>query len=81
MTTFPDDFIRINLMTAGAKNFPCKLLGLEWPPPERIVELNGQDFSDDPLIRISMSEITDEQRERMTHVARGAEYVYEKDVK
>lgn len=74
MTTFDDDFVRLNLAT-GLVNVPLKKLGLEWPPPDRIVDLLGSPL--DPMVRVRMSVITDEQRASMTHVARGAEYVYE----
>jgi hypothetical protein len=58
---FPDDFIRIEGMTYHA---PC------WPPPEtvRIPE------DDRTFRRVSYSQITDEERAKMTHVCRGAQY-------
>jgi len=65
--TFDDDFVQLNL-DGGVKRPTCKSLGLEWPPPEEIV------FASFVFERIRYSEITDEQREGMTHVCRGAEY-------
>jgi hypothetical protein len=61
--TFEDDFIRI-----AGMNVCCKKIDLEFPPPEEL-EWGGRTFK-----RIRYSQITDEQRETMTHVARGAEY-------
>lgn len=78
MTTF----VRLHLM-AGSVTVPAALLDLEWPPPERlwidrdgIWEATDDDPVSDVLYRRSISVITDEQRERMTHVARVAEYRY-----
>lgn len=87
MATFADDFVRLRLMV-GQQNIPLQVLGLEWPPPERLTILDGggvrgaveSDPAEHIMKRIRMSEITDEQREGMTHVARGAEYLYEVDV-
>lgn len=77
--TFDDDCIRLYL-TVATPVIPLKHLGLEWPPPERITELGGKPL--DPMIRTSMSAITDEQRARMSGViVRGAEYRYEFEVK
>lgn len=80
--TFDDDFARLNL-SVGTYNVPLTALGLEWPPPERLW-LDGKGArpattEDDPnevMVRMSLSQLTDEQRERMTHVCRGAEYRY-----
>ena len=65
--TFSDDFVLL-LFPGGTIQQPCLALGLEWPPPERI-EVFG--FS---MNRTRFSRITDEQRENMTHICRGAEY-------
>lgn len=65
--TFDDDFCRIWFLT-GAKNIPCKNLNINWPPPDKI-SIEGFEFS-----RTRFSNITDEQRETMDHVCRGAEY-------
>lgn len=65
--TFEDDFVQLNF-DGGTKRPTCKSLGVEWPPPPEIV-VAGFVFK---LIR--HSEITDEQREGMTRVCRGAEY-------
>jgi hypothetical protein len=85
--TYDDDFVRLNLV-AGTVNVTCKELNLQWPPPDRIA-IDGENVreatADDPIWKVMimdrMSEITDEQREGMTHVARGAEYFYEMYVK
>lgn len=66
--TFADDFV-VLVFDHGIVRQPCKSLGLEWPPPERI-EMFGFQFK-----RERYSHITDEQREQMTHVCRGAEYM------
>lgn len=65
--TFDDDFIRVPFWS-GHRDFPCKALKIDWPPPARI------GFFGVELERVRMSEITDEQRQGMTHVCRGAEY-------
>ena len=45
----------------------------EWPPPEEVtLSMRGEPQS--TYERISHSAITDEQREEMTHVCRGALY-------
>ncbi len=67
--TFNDDFARIHWPAPrGTKDVFLKLNHLHWPPPPRIY-LESTHFK-----RISMSQITDEQRRTMTHVARGAVY-------
>lgn len=68
--TFDDDFI-----LAGSIRTSLKSLGMEWPPPPFICVNNHGAMPDLYLRRVSMSEITDEQRAEMTHVARGAKYV------
>ncbi len=82
MTTFDDDMVRLNL-TVGTKTMSCKALGLEWPPPMRIYlgrygvrEATDGDASTFVLQQVSMSQITDEERVKMSHVIRGAEYNY-----
>lgn len=65
--TFEDDFIQV-LFEGGMRRFKCVDLGVEWPPPE---EVNVMGFM---FKRTRYSQITDEQREGMTFVARGAEY-------
>jgi hypothetical protein len=65
--TFDDDFCRIHFDT-GPKDLPCKKNGIEWPPP-KVFSFGGFLFE-----RKSFSEITDQQRQGMTHVMRGAEY-------
>ena len=82
MTTFNDDYIQLELPD-GRRRLFCSHVGLTWPPPEKLwvddfgVRIANDD--DDPagvLERKSFSMITDEQRSRMTHVARGALYEY-----
>jgi len=65
--TFDDDYLRVHFLT-GYKNIICKSLGINWPPPE-ILNIGGFDFK-----RIRYSQITDEQRDGMEHICRGAEY-------
>jgi hypothetical protein len=67
--TFDDDFIRIGML-----NPTLKSLGLTWPPPPFIQINNHGELPDRVFKRVSCSEITDEQRAKMTHVARGAAY-------
>jgi hypothetical protein len=67
--TFDDDFVRIGMVNATLKS-----LGLEWPPPPFIEVNNHGELPNLLLRRTRLSEITDEERARMTHVARGAEY-------
>ena len=70
MTTFKGDIVRLPTAAMGDLNIPLVKLGLEWPPPEELA------FSGLLYRRIRCSQITDEQRESMTHVIRGAEYEY-----
>jgi hypothetical protein len=65
--TFDDDFCRIHFDTKS-KDILCKKSGLEWPPP-KVIDLGGFLFK-----RENYSKITDQQRQEMTHVMRGAEY-------
>lgn len=83
--TFDDDFVRLHL-DIDTVNVMCKQVGLEWPPPERLwFDGNGaraatdEDPPSEVMIQDRRSEITDEERERMTHVCRGAEYFYASD--
>lgn len=67
--TFDDDFVLV-----GGVRATLKSLGLEWPPPP-FMRINMHGELDDLFVkRLRMSEITDEQREKMTRVCRGAEY-------
>lgn len=79
--TFDDDFILIHFKAVGPRRLLCKSAGIDWPPPEKITELGGQNFEDDPLVRVSMSRISDEDRAAMPCVMRGAEYFYQSDIK
>lgn len=65
--TFEDDMCQINF-EGGMKRISCNDLRLTWPPPSTI-NIGGFKFE-----RIRYSQITDEQREGMTNVFRGAEY-------
>lgn len=71
--TFDDDFVRL-CTRHGNINTPLKDLGIEWPPPEVLRLQFGGEFQSIDYRRVRMSNITDEQRAEMTHVARGAEY-------
>lgn len=66
--TFDDDFIRL-VCPDGTLNVLCKAFQLDWPPPE-LVSYDGVIYE-----RQRMSALTDEQRESLTHVIRGAEYL------
>lgn len=65
--TFEDDFIKLDTF-GGPKLLRCLPNNIAWPPPEKL-ELLGFKWK-----RVSMSAITDAQREKMTHVMRGALY-------
>lgn len=65
--TFDNDFIQFNT-ESGPKRITLNSVQLEWPPPERIKILEFV------YVLIRRSEITDEHRSRMRHIARGAEY-------
>lgn len=65
--TFDDDFLLLNFGHRALRQ-RCKSMGIDWPPPQTL-EVFGFVFN-----RSRMSSITDEQREGMTHVCRGAEY-------
>lgn len=83
MTTTDRDFIRWHSIVLDQDvTFQCVKVGLEWPPPERIVlgdvAREAQD-DDDPQIvlhRVRMSEWTDEMVLANKHLGRGAEYEY-----
>jgi len=68
--TFDDDFVKIGMVRTS-----LKALGLEWPPPPFMRIDNHGELPDLYVKRMRYSEITDEHRSKMTHVARGAEYV------
>lgn len=88
MTTFDDDILVLQL-TTGQRTISLKSVGMEWPPPERITFTNPnvervalrETWPDDApafvMRRLRMSSLSDEARAEMTHVVRGAEYVYE----
>ncbi len=66
--TFEDDFLQLNFLGGMRRVIRLKAMNLTWPPPPQI------DFMGFPMVRTAMSDITDEQRHQMTHVARGADY-------
>jgi hypothetical protein len=65
--TFDDDSLFLQT-PLGRRIVTCRYLGMDWPPPERVV------IGEVCYLRESFSAITDEQRENMTHVMRGALY-------
>lgn len=71
--TFDDDMIQFLVLSGGPKWVTLKSQGLEWPPPPKI------GFFGFPYRRISMSDITDAERQKMTHVFRGAVYELDPD--
>jgi len=70
--TFEDDFVRL-CMQSGFMDLNCVEYGISWPPPEQIV------FEGFAFARLGYSSITDEQRSKVTHVCRGAEYYVDPD--
>lgn len=75
--TFDDDFVQLNLGPAsGATCVPCSRLGIDWPPPPELI-LPGAAGRRLLFRQVSRSDITDEQRERMDRICRGAEYELE----
>lgn len=74
--TFDDDFLLFHL-PSGDKRFRCLDLGIQWPPPTTI-RLRGFEppHADLDFRLLSMSSIYDEDRAGMTHVCRGAAYVF-----
>lgn len=70
--TFDDDYMHL-VFDHGVKNVTCKSVGIEWPPPPML------DVGGFIMVRNRYSSITDEQREGMTHICRGAEYLPSKE--
>lgn len=66
--TFDDDFMRFAMLSGAPKIVTLKAAGFHWPPPFQV------SFAGFPFYRVSFSGLTDEERQAMTHVARGAEY-------
>lgn len=66
--TFEDDYIQV-ISRKGPIRIACSEIGLDWPPPE-ILEIEGLRFR-----QVRRSSITDDQRQGLTHVCRGAEYL------
>lgn len=71
--TFDDDYVQLRLST-GPLRLACKLIGLDWPPPE-FIDFDGP-TSVMRFERMSFSQITDAERAGMHHVCRGAEYIH-----
>jgi hypothetical protein len=67
-----NDIVKFTVKDKRPALVPLSMLGLTWPPPEELT------FGGVTMVRIGMSQLTDEQAEEMTFIARGAEYV-EKD--
>lgn len=82
--TYDDDFIQLHMEFFGQPRIMLNNVGLSWPPPELLYmdadqglrEAAKDDEKKFIFERIRFSQITDEQREGMTNVARGAEYKY-----
>ncbi len=85
------DHILLNMVMMGPQRIFLEDLELiDWPPPARIymddkskLLREAVDGDDSAFVfkRISMSNLTDEQMESCPGVARGAEYVYEQDLR
>ena len=71
--TFDDDHILIRFGSGASRRYFLKDIGYDWPPPE-VLEFSGFNFK-----RLRYSSITDEQREKIDRVCRGAEYVTEEE--
>lgn len=65
--TFDDDFVLLHT-ASGPRRPTCQSLGITWPPPETL-EILGLIW-----VRARMSSLSDEDRQGMSHVCRGAEY-------
>lgn len=65
--TYDDDMLELNFPN-GPLRLTCAGAGVSWPPPDEF-EFVGTTFK-----RVSMSEITDEQRGEMDFLIRGARY-------
>lgn len=82
--TYDDDFLQLHTQFFGQPRIMLSNVGLSWPPPELLYMDANQGLreptKDDEkrfiFERIRFSQITDEQREGMDHVVRGAEYKY-----
>lgn len=68
MTTFHDDFVQLEF-ESGTRRASCSDLGITWPPPAMLI------VSEIPMARLSMSQVTDEERTEMDFLMRGALYV------
>lgn len=66
--TFEDDFIQLEFGEGVMRRAACVKNNIEWPPPQTL-NIYGIMFE-----RVSMSQITDEERSNMSHVCRGALY-------
>lgn len=74
--TFEDDFLLFQT-PSGPRRIRCQHLNIQWPPPETI-RLRGFEppYTDIDFKLLRRSEISDADRSELTHVCRGAEYVY-----
>jgi hypothetical protein len=89
--TLPNDSVRIHMVLYGSPVIPISKLGLEWPPPERMVlctadeegivrEPVPEDESKGLVLkRVMMSQLTEKQADH-PNIARCAEYRYEKEL-
>lgn len=73
--TFDDDYIQIVLPNGEIVRQTCQKLGIAWPPPE-FIQIDGPLSMAPRFRRVRFSQISDEQRDGMDRVCRGAEYVY-----
>lgn len=71
--TFDDDFLQLEF-EGGTRRATCKSLGIEWPPPETITVLGFE------MEQVSRSTVTDEQRQQLTMLMRGARFVPVKNI-
>lgn len=79
--TLENDSLVLNFVT-GRRVIPLKAVGLEWPPPERVMlgdggirEATSEDDEHYTMVRVRMSQL-DEQAADHPNVMRGAEYEY-----
>lgn len=71
--TFADDFMLFHMAGDRDVHISCAEIGIEWPPPQTC------EFCGFPFKRVSMSAITDAQRQGLSYVMRGAEYLPDAD--
>lgn len=76
--TYDDDMARL-FLSIGTQTIPLKDLGLEWPPPAELTEINGLPL-DEPMTLRQCSQLTDDQRAETTFLVRGCVYRYKSDM-